>query len=107
MPFESYKNSHTLVTGGANFIGSHVRLRLLDAEADPLPMRRRRELRSSFRSSFSLMSSGVLPYVLLKLPYVLLNVWLSVAMLAHGNAILFLLWCVKPVRTEAVTPCAS
>lgn len=35
------------------------------------------------------MSSGVLPYVLL-------NVSLSVAMLTHGNAILFLLWCVTP-----------
>ncbi|MGY3034683.1 hypothetical protein ACVIIV_003853 [Bradyrhizobium sp. USDA 4354] len=38
---------------------------------------------------FVLMSSGVLPHVLLNVP-------LSVAMLTHGTAILFLLWYVMP-----------
>ncbi|EJN12837.1 hypothetical protein PMI42_03843 [Bradyrhizobium sp. YR681] len=38
---------------------------------------------------FVLMSSGVLPHVLLNVP-------LSVAMLTHGTAILFLLWYVTP-----------
>ena len=34
MPFESYKNSRILVTGGAGFIGSHICERLLDAGAE-------------------------------------------------------------------------
>jgi hypothetical protein len=38
---------------------------------------------------FVLMSAGVLPHVLLNVP-------LSVAMLTHGTAILFLLWYVTP-----------
>ena len=38
---------------------------------------------------FVLMSAGVLPHVLLNVP-------LSVAMLTHGTAILFLLWYVMP-----------
>jgi hypothetical protein len=38
---------------------------------------------------FVLMSAGVLPHILLNVP-------LSVAMLTHGTAILFLLWYVTP-----------
>ncbi|SEM33934.1 hypothetical protein [Bradyrhizobium sp. OK095] len=38
---------------------------------------------------FVLMSAGLLPYVLLNVP-------LSVALLTHGTAILFLLWYVTP-----------
>jgi hypothetical protein len=38
---------------------------------------------------FVLMSAGVLPHILLNVP-------LSVAMLTHGTAILFLLWYVMP-----------
>jgi UDP-glucuronate decarboxylase len=34
MPFENYKNSRILVTGGAGFIGSHICERLLDAGAE-------------------------------------------------------------------------
>lgn len=80
-------NASLFATEGVASVGLY--LAPLTALASGLVLSLGNRASAGLPSRFVLMSSGVLPHVLLNVP-------LSVAMLTHGIAILFLLWYVTP-----------